>query len=151
MARPLNLDGIDPEELGRLMDLLAASDVEECEIQEGDFWVSLRRSVARAQPSESAPAPTVEETGEEEPLVVLAPAVGVFRRSEKPSDPPKVEVGTRIEPGDVVGYIEVMMVPQSVSSNVAGIVEDFLVESGQPVEYGQPIVRLSAIGHQLSG
>ncbi|MHB0870344.1 MAG: acetyl-CoA carboxylase biotin carboxyl carrier protein [Chloroflexota bacterium] len=151
MAQPLNLDGIDPEEIGRLMDLLAGSDVEECEIQQGDFALSLRRSVRPARASEeTAPAPPAEGTGEEEAVVILAPAVGVFTRSEKPSAPPKVEVGARLKPGDVVGYIEVMMVPHSVSSGFEGIVESFLVENGQPVEYGQPLIKLSAISYQLS-
>ncbi len=147
MGYQFDLDGIDPEEIGRLMSMLAESDVEECAIERGGFGLSLRRVVRAERAVEPAAcgAPP-EEEAPEEPLVIRAPAVGVFRRSEKPSATPRVEVGGKVNAGDVVGFIEVMMIPHSVSSSYVGIVDSILVEDGQPVEYGQPLIQLSAIG-----
>ena len=144
MASQFDLDGIDTEEIGRLMDLLAESDVEECEFERGDLRVSLQRTVRqRPVPEEVATGPQPsEETAPKEPLLIRAQAVGVFTRSERSSGAPKVEIGSKVGAGDVVGYIEVMMIPHSVFSDHEGIVDSLLVEDGQPVEYGQPLVAL---------
>jgi len=144
MGPLFDLDGIDALEIGRLMELLAGSDVEECEIERGEFRLSLRRTVrddrTPRQPSSRSSEP--EDAIGEEKLVIRAPAVGVFTRGEKNSKSPKVEVGSRVGARDVVGYIEVMMVPHSVHAERDGIVDSFLVEDGEPVEYGQPLVAL---------
>lgn len=144
MGSQFDLDGIDTQEIGRLMELLSGSDVEECEIERGEFKLSLRRIVREAQPREEHPSSPVpsEEAAQEEQMVIRAPAVGVFTRAEKASASPKVEVGSRVGTRDVVGYIEVMMIPHSVYSSCEGIVDSFLVEDGEPVEYGQPLIAL---------
>jgi len=146
MAPEFDLGGIDTWEIGRLMELLAGSDVEECEIEQGESRLSLRRR-ARGLPASDCPSgepatsPALEDEAGEG-VVVQATAVGLFYRSEKRSGPPKIEVGDRIAVGDVLGYIEVMRLPHSVLSTGEGIVDAFLVEEGQPVEYGQPLVAL---------
>ncbi len=144
MGSQFDLDGIDTQEIGRLMELLAGSDVEECEIEQGEFKLSLRRTTRETSPrqeSASTPLPS-PEPAPEEPRVVRALAVGVFTRAERASTSPKVEVGGKVSIGDVVGYIEVMMIPHSVFSTAEGIVDSFLVEDGEPVEYGQPLMAL---------
>ncbi len=144
----LDLSGPNPGDIGRLMKLLASTDVEECEIQQGDFSISLKRS---ALPAESGPLPEAVGVPEaEEQLFVPSPAVGVFHRSEGRSDPPSIDVGTSVKTGEVLGVIEVMGVPHPVHSTRDGVIGEFLVEDGEPVEYGQPIVsyQSSAISHQ---
>ncbi len=144
MSPSFDLDGIDTEEIGRLMELLSGSDVEECEIERGEFKLSLRRLVRETQPQEEAASvPTsLEEPGSEEQLVIRAPAVGVFTLADKASSSPGVGVGSRVGAGDVVGHIEVMMIPHSIRSDWEGIVDSLMVEDGQPVEYGQPLMTL---------
>lgn len=144
MAHSFDLDGIDTEQIGRLMDVLAEGDVEECEIEQGEYRLWLRRRVDEGPPpNEGASSPMpAEKAAPQEQLVIRAPAVGVFSRSGKPSAPSQVEIGGRVKAGDVLGYIEVMMIPHSVLSTHEGVVESFLVEDGQPVEYGQPLVAL---------
>lgn len=146
MAPEFDLRGIDTREIGRLMELLAGSDVEECEIEQGESRLSLRRRAGEL-PASRCPSPepvtsSAVEDEADEGVVVRATAVGLFHRSEKRSNPPKVEVGAQVAVGDVLGYIEVMRLPHNVLSTGEGIVDAFLVEEGQPVEYGQPLVTL---------
>lgn len=158
MSDSFDLRGVDTEQVGRLMDALAHSDVEELEIEQGESRLSMRRAV-RERSISAGPDSGGTGTGEPVeggPYVVQAPAVGIFYRSERRSMPPQVEVGARVKAGDVLGWIEVMTVPHGVFSTWEGVVESFLVEDGQPVEYGQPLASIqplafsaqqSAIGH----
>ncbi len=147
MASQFDLDRIDTREIGRLMELLADSDIEECEIERGEFRLSLRRAAREAttRDAPAASAAAAPEDTRQEALIVRAPAVGVFTRAEKASASPRAEIGGRVSTGDVVGYIEIMMIPHSVLATGDGIVDSFLVEDGEPVEYGQPLVALKPI------
>lgn len=153
MTMRFDLRGVDGNEIARLMEMLAESDVEECEIEQGGQTISLRRIVREGVASEEPLGPPPpDQPVREELATVRAPAVGVFSRSDKPSGPPRVEVGSRIKAGDVLGYIQVMTIPHGVVSTHDGIVEGFLVEDGQPVEYGQPLasIRPPAFSSQRS-
>ncbi len=138
----LDLGALDPGEIGRLMKVLADTDVEECEIQQSDYSISLKRTVLPAT------APTGADRTAEDPAVaelpfVPSPAVGVFYRSEQPSHQPSIESGSSVVEGDILGIIEVMGVPHPIRATRAGVIDDFLVEDGEAVEYGQPIVAFS--------
>ncbi len=135
----LDLGGLDPGEIGRLMKLLADTDVEECEIQQGDYSISLKRTVLPATALTDADR-AAEDPAIAEPPFVPSPAVGVFYRSQPPSDQPSVDTGSNVVAGDILGIIEVMGVPHPVRATRAGVIDDFLVEDGEAVEYGQPIV-----------
>jgi biotin carboxyl carrier protein len=75
-------------------------------------------------------------------VTVLAPAVGRFHRGTEDGAPPLVAEGDEVEAGQVLAIVEVFRMPNTVDAPVAGTVQRFLVESGQPVEYGQPLVVL---------
>jgi acetyl-CoA carboxylase biotin carboxyl carrier protein len=144
MPSRFDLSGLDPSEVGRLMKLLAATDIEECEIEQGEFRISVRRTAI--PPRTDGWTDFAVHQGDEasdEPLVVLSPAVGFFFRSDSRSAPPSADVGARVQMGDALGSIEVMGVPHAVFSTHDGVVESFLVEDGEAVEYGQPIVAIS--------
>ena len=145
MSLPFDLGALDREEISRLMKLLARTDVEECEIEQGQFRVFVRRDAAArmgSRASEVGRSPD-QDLPPDEPPLVQSPAVGFFYRSERRSGSHDVEIGARVKAGDVLGCIEVMGVPHSVFSTHDGVVEEFLVEDGEPVEYGQPIVAIS--------
>ena len=139
MSGEFDLDGIDVEEIRELMDLLARSDVTECEIEQGETSLSVRRKL-RDHPIAERSSQTGDEGYRDESALVQASAVGVYYHGETRSGVPRVDIGTRIKAGDILGRIEVMGIPHSVFSTYDGVVESFLVEDGQPVEYGQPLV-----------
>jgi len=73
---------------------------------------------------------------------VTAPMVGKFYAASSPSDPPYVEVGTKVAVGATVGLIEVMKVFASIKTETAGVIERILVTNGEFVEFGQPLFLL---------
>jgi acetyl-CoA carboxylase biotin carboxyl carrier protein len=73
---------------------------------------------------------------------ITAPVVGKFYAAASPSDPPYVEQGSKVAAGATVGLIEVMKVFTSVKTEVAGVIEQILVPSGDYVEFGQTLFLL---------
>ena len=65
--------------------------------------------------------------------------VGKFYSAPAPSDPPYVEVGSKVVAGATVGLIEVMKVFASIKTETAGVIERILVTNGQFVEFGQTL------------
>ena len=65
--------------------------------------------------------------------------VGTFYRAPSPGAPPFIEVGQSVSDGQTLCIIEAMKLLNEIESDAAGVVKKILVESGQPVEYGQPL------------
>ena len=66
--------------------------------------------------------------------------VGTFYRSPSPDAKAFVEVGQTVKKGDTVCIIEAMKLMNEIETDLAGVVKAILVENGQPVEYGQPLL-----------
>ncbi len=74
---------------------------------------------------------------------ILSPMVGTFYRSPAPDEPPFVEVGDRIRSGQAVCIIEAMKLMNEIEAEVSGEVLEVLVQNGEPVEYNQPLMRVT--------
>lgn len=74
--------------------------------------------------------------------VVTAPIVGTFYSKPSPEKPDFVKVGDRVKKGDVLFIIESMKLMNEIKSEFDGVVSKILVESGDGVEYNQPIIIL---------
>jgi acetyl-CoA carboxylase biotin carboxyl carrier protein len=72
-------------------------------------------------------------------LIAFSPAVGIFRAAQD------VPAGTRVRSGDRLGAVDLLGVPQEVVAPADGFVADALVEDGDAVEYGQPLVSLEPV------
>ncbi len=150
---------MDLRKLKKLIDLVQESGIAELEITEGEEKVKIVKGgavsvaaapiampapipaeraatapAAAAAPPEAAPAP--------EGHVVKAPMVGTFYRSPSPDAKAFVEVGQTVKEGDTVCIIEAMKLMNEIEADAAGVVKAILVENGQPVEYGQPLLIL---------
>jgi len=106
-------------------------------------------AVVQAQPAvaapatQAAPAPAAQVAPIPAGLVpITAPMVGKFYSAASPSDPPYVEVGSKVAAGAAVGLIEVMKVFASIKTEIAGTIEKILVTNGEFVEFGQPLFLL---------
>ena len=148
---------MDLRKLKTLIDLVAESDIAELEVTEGESKVRIVKSSAMPQnqmvmmqpqgmqahyqpaaPAAPAPAAAVvaaEPTG----YVVKSPMVGTFYRSSAPGSAAYVEVGSTVKEGDTLCIIEAMKLLNEIDSDKAGVVTQILVETGQPVEFGQPL------------
>ena len=147
---------MDLRKLKKLIDLVQESGIAELEITEGEEKVRIVKS-GRAAPEpvamlpEAAPAaagaaapaagsPAAEAAPAIEGHVVKSPMVGTFYRSPSPGAKPFVEIGDAVKAGQTVCIIEAMKLLNEIEADKDGIVRAILVENGQPVEYGEPLV-----------
>lgn len=151
---------MDLRKIKKLIDLLEESNLAEIEIKEGEESVRLARapkgSFAVAAPAvmQAAPAPVMPMHGPTEAAsggtpkhatdlpaghVVRAPMVGTFYASPAPDKPPFVTQGQSIKQGETLGIIEAMKMFNPIEADVAGTIVKVLVESGQPIEFDQPL------------
>lgn len=87
--------------------------------------------------AESGPAALPENR-----VLVRSPMVGTFYAAPAPDQPNYVSVGKKIEPGDVLCIVEAMKLMNEIKAEVAGVVEEILVTSGQAVEFDQPLFKI---------
>ncbi|YAF93771.1 MAG: acetyl-CoA carboxylase biotin carboxyl carrier protein [Nodularia sp. CChRGM 3473] len=74
---------------------------------------------------------------------VPSPMVGTFYRAPAPGEAPFVEVGDRVRSGQTVCIIEAMKLMNEIEAEVSGQVMEILLQNGEPVEYGQPLMRIN--------
>ncbi len=94
-----------------------------------------------APPSKPAPPPpaasTEESAEQEEDLVmVTAPIVGTFYEASSPDAPSFVEVGDKVQTGQVLCIIEAMKLMNEIEAETGGVVVKRFVSNAQPVDYG---------------
>lgn len=76
---------------------------------------------------------------------VSSPMVGTVYLAPSPTDAPFIKVGDTIDENTVVCIIEAMKVMNEVKASVKGIVKEVLVESGQPVDFGAKLFKLTSL------
>ncbi len=135
----MDFDRIGPA-LDRMLDLMREHGLAELEIDSDGLRIRLRKAGEPGSPGESAGTPD-PAAARREPVatVVSAPVVGTFYRAAAPDAAPFVEVGDRVEPGDVLCTIEAMKLMNDIKAEFAGEVVEVLAENAQAVEYGQPL------------
>ncbi len=143
---------MDLRKLKKLIDLVQESGISELEVTEGEEKVKIVKSGGSAI-AYSSPAPALAPT----PAPVLTPAsavaavasqghvvkspmVGTFYRSPYPGAKTFVEVGDTVKSGDTICIIEAMKLLNEIECDKDGVIKAILVENGQPVEYGEPLV-----------
>jgi acetyl-CoA carboxylase biotin carboxyl carrier protein len=142
---------IDYELIRSLAQLLEETGLTEIEIEhDGDRVRVARQAHAVAVPSHvpaSAPleaAARAVETAAIDPAkhpgAVTSPMVGTAYLAPEPGARPFVEVGTRVQVGDTLLIIEAMKTMNQIPTPRAGTVIQVLVEDGQPVEFGEPLM-----------
>lgn len=149
---------MDLRKLKTLIDLVQQSGIAELEITEGEEKVRISRfgaagaqavapqnvvvpMAAVAAAAESPmPAAEAEAAPGPEAHALKSPMVGTFYRSSAPGAKPFVEVGQSVKAGETVCIIEAMKLLNEIEADRDGVIKAVLVENGQPVEYGQPLL-----------
>ena len=127
---------------GLLSDLEPTS-ITRLDVRHGDLRVVLRRApgAAIAGPFVRHAAPADEEAGRPAHWrAVEAPLSGIFYPRPAPDEDTYVQIGGHVEPDSVVGLIETMKMFNEVTADIAGIVREIVVESGELIETGQPLL-----------
>lgn len=99
---------------------------------------SKARSMEPALPASSEQSELMPESGH----FITSPFVGTFYRTPAPEKPPFVELGTLVRKGQTICIVEAMKLMNEIEADVDGKVVEILVESGQPVEFGQALFRI---------
>jgi len=149
---------MDLRKLKKLIDLVEESGIAELEITEGeekvrivkssrpaagDYVVALPQHAAPAAAPAPAPAaPAAAAPAEPEGKLVKSPMVGTFYRASSPDAKPFVEVGDTVKKGQIVCIIEAMKLMNEIECDHDGVVKAIMVENGQPVEYGEPLIAI---------
>lgn len=95
------------------------------------------------EPGRNVPLPILPTPLEQKLVELTSPMVGTFYRSPAPSEPPFAEVGDRIKTGQTVCIIEAMKLMNEIEAEVSGQIVEILVQNAEPVEYGQPLMRIN--------
>ena len=146
-----------------LAEVFANYELDEIEIESGEHRILLRRAdyaspppMAIAAPApvaavaapvaaaaSAAPAPTAAAEPKLEGEFIESPFVGTFYRAPRPDAPNFVEVGASVAKGKVVCIVEAMKLFNELEADYDCRIEECLVESGQAVEYGAKLFRVT--------
>ncbi|MEY4858482.1 MAG: hypothetical protein RLZZ235_649 [Pseudomonadota bacterium] len=148
----------DPATIRELAQILRDSDLTEIELVDNDVRVKLVRQISVApmampmaapivMPAAGAPAAVAAAPAAaagvddaDHPGAVTSPMVGVAYLSSEPTAAPFVTVGSKVAQGQTLLLIEAMKTYNQIKAPRAGTVTRILVESGTPVEFGEPLM-----------
>ncbi|WP_437890394.1 acetyl-CoA carboxylase biotin carboxyl carrier protein [Phytobacter sp. V91] len=152
---------MDIDKIKKLIELVEKSGISELEISEREESVRISRALAVpafpvAQQALIAPAAQQPATlsnavapaapaAEPNPAqisghLVRSPMVGTFYRTPSPDAKAFCEVGQKVNVGDTLCIVEAMKMMDQIEADKAGVVKAILAESGQPVEFDEPLV-----------
>lgn len=159
------------DDIRSLVELFDRSNLSKLELESGDFELKLGKPetlVVAAQPPQlpavavmppaaptaatvkvepALPAAAPAEASKEAPAepagtIIRSPMVGTFYRAPSPDAAPYAELGARVEAGGIVCIIEAMKLMNEIEAEAGGVVKQFFVANGDPVEFGQPLMEI---------
>ncbi len=160
---------VDFQEIRELLSAIANTDITEFTLKSDDFELTLRKEsgiapskanltqqevtstiavtpatepVVESSPTTSPEPPTSPPIEQNKLLDIVSPMVGTFYRAPTPDDPPFVEVGDRISNGQTVCILEAMKLMNELEAEVSGQIVEILAQNGEPVEFGQVLMRV---------
>ena len=152
---------IDIRKLKELVRLMVTNDLSELDLRDEQQQVTVKRGGNQAQPviqqvaptapavaapaaapaAVAPPAAAAPEPAADDGLVPIeSPMVGTFYAKPNPEKPNFVSVGDSIGPDSVVCLIEAMKIFNEIKAERSGTVVKVLVENGDAVEFGQPML-----------
>jgi acetyl-CoA carboxylase biotin carboxyl carrier protein len=152
---------VELKDIKAIIDLMKKNSITEFELEQQDSKIRLKRGLNGGTPVvqqddsvspipvlmpsavsaliAQTPAPQIVATGE---IEIKSPMIGTFYRAPSPESANYVEVGTEVNSETVVSIIEAMKVMNEIKAEVKGVITQVLVESGKPVEFGQPLFKV---------
>ena len=150
---------MDLKDIKAIIDLMKKNSITEFELERQDSKIKLKRGLNGGSPAAQydeqsgvSAVPAIQSvvatpaaaslpvaTGE---IDIKSPMIGTFYRAPSPEAGNYVEIGSEVNADTVVCIIEAMKVMNEIKSEVKGVVTQLLVESGKPVEFGQPLFKV---------
>jgi len=142
---------IDKELIRELAKLLDETGLTEIEIERAGLRVRVGRSggnvthitshgAAAPPPPSATPATVASADPAKHPGAVTSPMVGTAYRGSAPGAAPFVDLGSKVVVGETLLIIEAMKTMNQIPAPRSGTVTQILIEDGQPVEFGEPLV-----------
>lgn len=157
---PNSGDIFDHRRIRRLVELMNDHDLAEIDLRDADVRIRIRKHrepvitpvmaapALQAAPAAPAPqtaspsAPAAAAASEEHFAVIKSIMVGTFFAAPSPDSPPFVKVGDSVGVDTTICIIEAMKVFNEIPAGISGKIVAVLVESGDPVEFGQPLFKV---------
>ncbi len=145
------LGPVDESLIRNLAGLLNETGLSEIEIEQQGLRIRIARqavitaavpqvATAAGGASAGAGAAPAAKDAASDPGAVTSPMVGTVYRAPAPEAPPFVEIGSVVKQGQTLLIIEAMKTMNHIPAPRAGTVKAILVENGQPVEFGEPLM-----------
>jgi acetyl-CoA carboxylase biotin carboxyl carrier protein len=154
-------DVFDVRKVRRLVELMNEHDLAEIDLRQADQRIRLRKGVelpsllagppavpAVGPVGPTAPAPAPATPAGESPaettntILIKSPMVGTFYTSSSPDVEPFVKVGDHVNQDTTVCIVEAMKVFNEIPAECSGQIVAFLVDNGDPVEFGQALFKV---------
>ena len=138
---------IDKKLIKELVDHLSEFNLTELEYQEGQTKIKVSKASKGIEQIKSAAVVSpnkavLSESGDSDGVRIKSPIIGTAYLSPEPGAKKFIEVGDKIKKGQTIIIIEAMKTMNHVPSTNDGVVKKILVNDGQPVEFGQPLIVL---------
>ena len=150
-------DPIDARLVRKLADILTDTGLSEIEVEHGGLKIRVAKTLTAAPVHYAAPAaapapgaagpsaapaaaPAAEAAPRHAGEVVKSPMVGSVYMQPQPEAPPFIKVGDMVAAGQTLMIVEAMKTMNPIPAPKGGKIVEILVEDGQPVEFGEPLV-----------
>ena len=138
---------IDKKLIKELVDHLGEFNLTELEYQDGEIKIKVSKATKGIEQIKSAAVVSpnkavLNKSDESDGVRIKSPIIGTAYLAPEPGAKKFIQVGDKIKKGQTVMIVEAMKTMNHVPSTSDGIVKKILVNDGQPVEFGQPLVVL---------
>lgn len=145
---------MDTKKIKQIMDLFEESQIAAMDLEVDDIKIKLEKNtqtvmsapmqmVAPTAPvAPVATAPVVEDKVEELKDYLKSPLVGTFYASSTQGGKPFVEVGSKVNEGDVICIIEAMKVMNEVKAHRSGTVTEVKAKDGEMVQFDDELIAI---------
>ncbi len=158
MTKAAKPDALDPALVEKLAEIAARLDLSEVEVEQEGLRIRVVRQMTTVQtvtvaapvaapaghsvmaPPPIASSPQPAAASADHPGAVRSPMVGTAYRRPSPDAKAFVEIGATVQAGDKILLVEAMKTFNDIVAPRSGTITAIMVEDGQPVEYGQPLL-----------
>lgn len=153
---------MDLKEIKTVIDLMTKNGLTEFELEKDQFKIRICKDgqgggvsqphyvvqpsspqVHNLQPQHAYSAPVADSAPKNSLPSINSPMVGTFYMSPSPESAPYAQVGTQVNEESVVCIIEAMKVMNEIKAEMKGVISEVVAENGKPVEFGQPLFRIT--------